>query len=157
MSFESSHTLQEKLASPGAALYHASLRMTKGLALVGTLMLFLTACVTTNEANSPVAQLQAGEQAIENAKQAGAEQYAPVELAKAQEHMEKARDADRDEDYRQAVRFSEKARVDAELAQAKTEHEQAATALAEVEEGIRTLETELAPGENNQPTQQELN
>lgn len=112
------------------------------------LLLFFTgACATTNP---PTQQLTETETVIRQADQIGAGDYAPLEIRQARQKLEQARAAYNNEDYEEAARLAEQAKVDAELAQIKTLSGKAQLAVRELRESIKLLKEEISNrnGEN---------
>jgi predicted S18 family serine protease len=111
------------------------------------LLLLTGACATTNP---PTQQLTETETVIRQADQIGAGDYAPLEIRQARQKLEQARAAYNKEDFEEAARLAEQAKVDAELAQIKTLSGKAQLAVRELRESIRLLEEELSnrDGEN---------
>ena len=104
-------------------------------------VLLAAGCASTGEA--PTAQIQAAQQAIDDAERAQAAQHASSELSQARSKLASANTAVQNEDMDQARRFAEEARVDAELAAARTAASKAQAANAEIREGTRALVEEL--------------
>lgn len=100
--------------------------------------------------NPPTQQLTETETVIRQADQIGAGDYAPLEIRQARQKLEQARAAYNNEDYEEAARLAEQAKVDAELAQIKTLSGKTQLAVRELRESIRLLEEELSnrDGEN---------
>ncbi|WP_069132079.1 DUF4398 domain-containing protein [Rhodohalobacter halophilus] len=114
------------------------------------ILIFLTgACASTNP---PTRQLTETETVIRQADQIGAGDYAPLEIRQARQKLEQAHAAYNNEDYEEAARLAEQAKVDAELAQIKTLSGKAQLAVRELRESIRLLEEELSKrdGENKE-------
>ncbi len=111
------------------------------------LFFFTGACASMNP---PTQQLTETETMIRQADQIGAEDYAPLEIRQARQKLEQARVAYNNEDYKEAARLAEQAKVDAELAQIKTLSGKTQLAVRELRESIRLLEEELSnrDGEN---------
>ena len=109
---------------------------------VGSLSLavLLSACASVPP---PTEQLAAGRSALNSAQQAGAPQYAPVELAQARTKLQDAEAAMRAEEFEVARRLAEEASADAALAQARAGSARARQAAQQVDESIRTLRSEL--------------
>jgi len=91
----------------------------------------------------PNAQMAVAGSAVSKAENAGAVQYAPVELNSAREKLNRAQKAFDEEEYARARRFSEEAEVDANLAFAKARSANAQEAVAELQKTIRTLQEEM--------------
>ncbi len=111
------------------------------------LLLMTGACATTNP---PTQQLTETETVIRQASQIGAGDYAPLELRQARQKLEQARAAYNREDFDEAARLAEQAKVDAELAQIKTLSGKAQLAVRELRESIRVLQEELDIREGEQ-------
>ncbi len=103
---------------------------TAGLAqaMVAAMVLALSACATLP---APTDQIERAESAIKRAEEARVADYASPELKSAREKLTAARDAVIREDMTLAARLAEQARIDAEVATAKTE---AAKAKANIDE-----------------------
>jgi hypothetical protein len=82
------------------------------------------------------------ETAVNRAIEAKAGEYAPLELRMAQENLDAAREAMNDEEYEEAHRLAEAARVDARLAEAKAQSETAREEAREIQSTIDTLRQE---------------
>lgn len=85
---------------------------------------------------------------IQQAEQVGAEDYAPLEIREARKKLEAARASVEDEEFEEAERLIEQARVDAELAHIKTLSGKSEKAVTELRESIRTLEEEINKNRN---------
>jgi hypothetical protein len=86
----------------------------------------------------PRAEIARADVALQRATStAEAQQYAPLELRKAREKLEEAREAAREGDHERALFLAEEAEVDARLAEAKA---QAATAREMAEETRRNID-----------------
>jgi hypothetical protein len=111
---------------------------------IAALMVLLLA-VLTGCAGHPVPRenLARAETGIDNARQAGALTDAPVELRRAQEKLDAARAAARNDENQRAARLANEAQVDAELAQQKAISARSQRSLAEIRQGINTLRQEL--------------
>lgn len=105
-----------------------------------SLAVLLSACASVPP---PTEQLATGRSAVSSAQQAGAPQYAPVELAQARTKLQNAETAMRAEDFAVARRLAEEAAADASLAQARAGSARARQAAEQVDESIRTLRSEL--------------
>ena len=108
--------------------------------LMGVLML-LAACASTPPA--PDSALDAAKVAISNAEKADAGQFAGAELGEAREKLASADSAVREENMIVAERFAQEARVQAELASARTASAKAAAVNKEMERGADALTEEM--------------
>ncbi|MDT8386204.1 MAG: DUF4398 domain-containing protein [Thiogranum sp.] len=101
--------------------------------------LAMSGCSSTPPPRSELAQ---AEQAVNEALSENAMEFAALEVQKAREKLALAQDAMRDEDYKEAKRFSEQALVDAELAVAKADAGKAQQSAQELERTIERLRDE---------------
>ena len=115
------------------------IRTAAGLAAAAVL---LGACATTPPA-PPTASLNAARQAITNAEQADARQYASTELDEANQKLAMANRAVTTESMIEADRLAQESRVVAELASARTESAKAAEINREMGRGADALNEEL--------------
>ena len=88
-----------------------------GRAALLTGLLSLAACASTPP---PRGLLDTADRAIDDARTARAEDFAPVELGHAQERFAAARVAMADRDYTAAAQYASQAEVDARLAQMRS-------------------------------------
>lgn len=89
------------------------------------------------------ADVAVSKEAVANAADAGAAQYAPMELKSAQDKMAAANKAMAAKDYALARDLAAQAQVDAKLAQSKANSAKATAAADAVQEDIRVLREEL--------------
>ena len=80
---------------------------------------------------------------VSQAEEAGAQEYAPLELRKAREKVEQAKALVEKEKNEQALRLTEEASVDAELAMVKARSEKAQEAVQQLRKTIETLREEI--------------
>lgn len=110
---------------------------TAGLAL---LVMGLAGCAATPQFDD---QISLTEQAIANARHSGALNHAPLPLNLANQKLEQARQAIREEEYDKAGRLLEEARLDAQVAELRSKSIERQQAAREVQEGISVLKNEL--------------
>lgn len=91
----------------------------------------------------PDGELQNAESAIERAQASGAREHEPALLNRAQGKVADAEELMEAEEYEEARRVLEQAAVDAELATARTETQQARDAAEELNESIEALRRQL--------------
>ncbi len=108
---------------------------------VALLVLSMAAC---SSMPAPTTEMALSDSAVKDAELAGAREHAPLELRRASEKMEKAKEAMREEEYEIAKRLSEQALVDAELAEAKSYSEQSNIALQELRDSIDLMRKEIS-------------
>ena len=101
----------------------------------------LAACA--NPAPRPDGEMQVAQSAIQTAQSNDARQHEPVLLNQAQNKVADAENLIEQEEYREARRVLEQAAVDAELATARTETEQARLAAEQLNESIEALRKQL--------------
>lgn len=112
-----------------------------GFALVG-----LAACASAPE--PPTAELQAAEQAIDNAEQARVADFSASEFDQARRKLAAAQDAVGDKEMELAQRLAVESRVSADLASARTEMIKAKAVNDQLQDNIDALtrETERNAG-----------
>jgi hypothetical protein len=101
---------------------------------------WLGGCATTPP---PTAELVLGRAAISDAVSAGAPQYAPGTLRRAQDALDQANRALAEGHHDDARRFAQNAEADAKLAGAAARSRKAERALGEVESGVQALREEV--------------
>ncbi|MDP3857867.1 MAG: DUF4398 domain-containing protein [Stagnimonas sp.] len=101
----------------------------------------MAACASTPP--PPTDALNAAERSVKVAQEAGVADYASPELKSAREKLVLARAAVAREDMTAAAVLAEQARLDAELATAKTESAKAKTVNDELFKGNETLRQEM--------------
>lgn len=116
-------------------------------ALVACLVLAVGACASTDIAAPDTTE---AESMIKQAQEAGAQEYAPVELRNAREKVEQAKALVEQEENAKAMRLTKEASVDAELAMIKARSAKAQEAVKQLQETIKTLKEEI---ERNQQRQ----
>ncbi len=122
-----------------ASQVHNSRRLRAVMGLAGVLL--LAACASTPPA--PTASLEAARQAISNAERAEAGRYATTELAEARAKLASANTAVQHKKMIDAERLAEQARVEAELASARTSASKARTVNDEMKRSTGTLIEEM--------------
>lgn len=117
--------------------------VTKILALpiAVTLSSGLAGCAGSPE--RPHEDLARAEAGLNQAEQAGAQQYAPLALDSAREKLGKARAAAEREEMLEAERYAEQAALDADLAAAKSRTGKAQASVEQLENSIAVLREEI--------------
>lgn len=92
---------------------------------------------------APTGQLRAAQQAIDDAERAQATEHAAGELSEARSKLASANAAVEEREMERAARLADEARVDAELAAARTAAAKALAANDEIRQGTRALVEEL--------------
>ena len=99
------------------------------------------ACESTPPPRDALAEAEA---AVSRARANGADQYAPLALRKAEDKLDQARAAARDDDqYGTARRLAEQAKVDADLALVESERAKTQEDVDELARTVRALEEEI--------------
>lgn len=119
---------------------HAGLRPGVVAGLAGAILL-AAGCASTPVA--PTQSLDAAKVAITNAERANAGRYAGAELGEARQKLALADDAAEKEDMLEAEQLAEEARVEAELATARTEAAKAVAVNKEMGRGADALTEEM--------------
>jgi hypothetical protein len=102
---------------------------------------FALACESTPPPRDAIAEAEA---AIAQARARDADEHAPLSLRKAEDKLEQAKAAARDDDtYGTARRLAEQAQVDAQLALVESEKAQAEKNFEELERTTRALDEEI--------------
>ena len=97
----------------------------------------LSACGTEPR---QIAELSRAHTLVEQAEQAGAQQFAPADLDSARNKLQQAEQKHTDDEL--AARLSQEASIDAQVALARTRAAKAEQALAQVNAGSETLRQE---------------
>jgi type IV secretory pathway TrbL component len=118
---------------------HKWYRMMSAIAFIAV---FTAGCATT-EKRDMAAQLAVARTAVADAVNAGAPEFASVELKAAQENLDAAEKAAGRNDYKSAKRLGEKAQINAQLASAKTRAAKAQKAVDALRESDRALRDEM--------------
>ncbi len=120
-------------------------------AVAGAAALGLAACASNPVPDEKIAVAQA---AVDHAQQAGAPQYAPVELASARDKLKQAENAAAQQHGEAATALAEQANVDAELAEATAQEQRSHKAAMELDASLLALRQEAtAATQATQPTQ----
>lgn len=114
--------------------------------LVLGLSVLITACASSG--TNPEGELASATSAVEQAEAAGAREYSPLMLNKAQNKIADARSQIEKESYQDAENLLEEAALDARLAGARAETEKAREAVEEINATIRSLRQQLQEQES---------
>lgn len=114
--------------------------MNRRLPTAAAVLVLLAACATTPP---DPRLLNNAEQAVETARDAGAEEYAPLELRFAQERLEAARFQLDNNQNAPARRLADEAEIEAQLALARTRAAQARANLAQRQRELESLRADL--------------
>ena len=108
--------------------------------------LFMSGCASTPATTSisaPTEQMAISKAALNNARSAGGNEFAPLQFKSAMEKMEWAERAMGGKDYARARLLAEEVQVDAELAEAAARSAKAQKAADAVKEDNRVLRQEI--------------
>lgn len=114
--------------------------MNRRLPTVAALLALLAACATTPP---DPRLLNNAEQALQIAREAGAEEYAPLELRFARERLDAARLQLDNNNAAPARRLADEAEIEAQLALARTRAARARADLAQHERELESLKADL--------------
>jgi predicted lipid-binding transport protein (Tim44 family) len=113
---------------------------------ISTLLIFLTMCLSIGAVSlgcaaprSSTRAVSQAELAVQDATVSEADAYAPADLRLAREKLDRAQAAYDDGEYDRARRLAEEALVDAQLAEARAENEQATTEARRLESDVEVL------------------
>ena len=110
------------------------------LAAISSAAVLAAGCASTP---APTAQIESAQQAIDDAERAEAAKHASPEMSQARSKLAAANTAVQNKDMEQAARLAEEARVDAELASARTAAVKAQAANEEIRRSNRALLEEM--------------
>lgn len=99
-------------------------------------------CAKENKKLSAM-QIETTSATVKQAEEAGARDFAPIELRLAEQKLEKARSALKNKKYDRALRLSQQSEVDAGLAEAKSRTAKAEKAVDELQQSIHTIQSEI--------------
>lgn len=108
--------------------------------------LFMSGCASTPPTSAipaPTEQMAISKAALNNARSAGGNEFAPLQFKSAMEKMEGAERAMGEKDYARARLLAEEVQVDAELAAAAARSAKAQKAADAVKEDNRVLRQEI--------------
>jgi len=111
------------------------------LALCSTAMVFTVGCSSLK--TPATADVAVSKAAVDNARDAGGAEFAPVEMNAAREKMALANKAMADKDYKLALNLANQAQADAKLAQAKANSAKAQAVANTLQDDIRVMREEL--------------
>ncbi len=114
--------------------------------LLHPVSLLFTAALLTGCGASPVPpteQINSAEMALNEARNSDALNLAGLELRRAQDGLEKAKQAVQQKEFVSARRLAKQAEIDAKLAEAKSEAVMARKAAQDMRDSIQTLQEEI--------------
>lgn len=116
-----------------------------GAALGAALALGAAGCASTPIPNEKIAVARAS---VQRAEQAGAVEYAPVQMQAARDKLARAEKAIADRDAQPATQLAEQANVDAQLAEATAQENHSHKAAAELDASLESLRQEANKNTN---------
>jgi Domain of unknown function (DUF4398) len=123
-------------------------RLTRGAIACAAVAMGLAACASTPIPNEKIAVAKSS---VQRAEQAGAPEFAPLEMAAAREKLARAEKAAAARDVLPATQLAEQATIDAQLAEATAQQQRSRKAAMEFDANMQTLRSESM--RNTQPTQ----
>ncbi|HXA35929.1 MAG TPA: DUF4398 domain-containing protein [Steroidobacteraceae bacterium] len=115
-----------------------SSKLTRAAALCAAII-GLAACVSTPVSNEKIAVAKAQ---VQRAEQAGAPEFAPVEMAAARDKLARAEKAAADREAVAANHLAEQADIDARIAEATAQQQRAHKTAMEFDAGMQALRNE---------------
>ncbi|HXP66826.1 MAG TPA: DUF4398 domain-containing protein [Steroidobacteraceae bacterium] len=123
------------------------LKLTRGACLCAAII-SVAACVTTPVPNEKIAVAKSS---VQRAEQAGAQEFAPVEMASARDKLARAEKAAADNQTVPATQLAEQANADAQLAEATAQEKRTRKAAMEQDANLQALRQESL--RSSQPNQ----
>jgi Domain of unknown function (DUF4398) len=115
------------------------LQITRGASLCAAIVISIAGCATTPVPNEKIAVAKSS---VQRAEQAGAAEYAPVEMASARDKLARAEKAAADHDVQPATQLAEQANADAQLAEATAQEKRSRKAAMEQDANLQALRQE---------------
>jgi hypothetical protein len=115
------------------------LQITRGASLCAAIVISIAGCATTPIPNEKIAVAKSS---VQRAEQAGAPEYAPVEMASARDKLARAEKAAADHDVQPATQLAEQANADAQLAEATAQEKRSRKAAMEQDANLQALRQE---------------
>jgi len=137
------HTIQIDSQAPMQTQYEAPRRPRRLATLSGVAaaLLVLAACASTPP---PVAQMALANAAVSSAAAAGGVEMAAAEMALSRDKLRRAQTAMDAKEYETALRLSQQAQADAQVAEAKAQAEKARRSAMALQDAGRALREEMA-------------
>ena len=115
---------------------------------ISIIFIVMSGCASS-KIPAPTNEFAAANQAVEQAEQVGAEEYAPLEIRNAREKLAEAGVLIDRKENEKAKMLLEKAMADAELAEARALSAKAQRAVGELKETIEVLKQEIERSREN--------
>jgi Domain of unknown function (DUF4398) len=113
--------------------------LARGASLCAAIFISVAGCATTPIPNEKIAVAKSS---VQRAEQAGAPEYAPVEMASAREKLARAEKAAADHEAQPATQWAEQANADAQLAEATAQEKRSRKAALEQDANLQALRQE---------------
>jgi uncharacterized protein DUF4398 len=124
------------------------LQISRGASLFAAIVISVAGCATTPLPNEKIAVAKSS---VQRAQQAGATEFAPVEMASAQDKLARAEKAAADHQEQPATQLAEQANADAQLAEATAQEKKSRKAAMEQDANLQALRQESL--RSSQPNQ----
>ncbi len=121
--------------------------VTKGTAACAVMLVVVAGCASSPIPNEKIAVAKSS---VQRAEQAGATEYAPVEMSTAREKLARAEKAAADHDALPATQLAEQANIDAQVAEATAQKQKSRKAAMELDASLQSLRQESM--RNTQPS-----
>lgn len=119
---------------------YSSYKWYRPISVIGCAAIVIVGCASIPP---PTEQIAVAKSALASAASAGGSEYASVEMASAQEKLDRAQKAMEKEDYENARWLAEQAQADARLAEKKAQSAKAQKAANVIQDDIRVLREEI--------------
>jgi uncharacterized protein DUF4398 len=114
-------------------------QVTRGACFCAAIMISVAGCATTPIPNEKIAVAKSS---VQRAEQAGAQEFAPVEMAAARDKLARAEKAAADHDAQPATQLAEQANADAQLAEATAQEKRSHKTAMEQDANLQALRQE---------------
>ena len=123
-------------------------KLSRGAGLCAAIIVSVAACATTPVPNEKIAVAKSS---VQRAEQAGAQEFAPVEMASARDKLARAEKAAADNHMVPATQLAEQANADAQLAEATAQQKRTRKSAMEQDANLQALRQESL--RSSQPNQ----
>jgi hypothetical protein len=124
---------------PLSQLSRGGSQLMRGASLCAAILIGAAGCATTPIPNEKIAVAKSS---VQRAEQAGAPEYAPVEMASARDKLARAEKAAADHEAQPATQLAEQANADAQLAEATAQEKRSRKAALEQDANLQALRQE---------------
>lgn len=120
------------------------IKLLTGKSLIIGASLFLAAGCTSSKIVVPTTALTTAKEALLNAQQSDIVRVAPLEIRIAQERLESAHEAYRNNDYAAADRLAQESLLSVQLAEAKTKKDKTIASKNDLQDTVTVLKKEIS-------------